>query len=164
MVNHRKTDRLLELAEQRGLPVVLFAEGGGGRPGDTDTAGIAGLDVPTFTSMARMAGRVPTIAVVAGYCFAGNAALVGVCDVVIATEDSSIGMGGPAMIEAGGLGVVAPGDVGPTAVQAANGVVDVVVADDEAAVAAARSALGCLTGRAEPGTCDDQRRLRHLLP
>ncbi|WP_448624142.1 carboxyl transferase domain-containing protein [Geodermatophilus sp. URMC 64] len=164
MVNHKKTDRLLALAEQRGLPVVLFAEGGGGRPGDTDTAGVSLLDVPTFTSMARLAGKVPTVAVVSGYCFAGNAALVGVCDVVVATEGSSIGMGGPAMIEAGGLGVVAPGDVGPTAVQAANGVVDVVVPDDDAAVAAARAALGCLTGRAAAGECADQRLLRHLLP
>ncbi|MEX5719160.1 acetyl-CoA carboxylase family protein [Geodermatophilus maliterrae] len=162
--NHRKTDRLLEVAAQRRLPVVLVAEGGGGRPGDTDGGGFSRLDVPTFTTMARLAGRVPTVAVVSGYCFAGNAALVGCCDVVVATEGSSIGMGGPAMIEAGGLGVVAPGDVGPTAVQAANGVVDVVVPDDAAAVAAARQALGLLAGRAEPGDCADQRLLRAALP
>ncbi|MGY1666762.1 carboxyl transferase domain-containing protein [Geodermatophilus sp. SYSU D00696] len=162
--NHRKTDRLLEVAAERGLPVVLVAEGGGGRPGDTDGGGFSRLDVPTFTTMARLAGRVPTVAVVSGYCFAGNAALVGCCDVVVATEDSSIGMGGPAMIEAGGLGVVAPGDVGPTAVQAANGVVDVVVADDAAAVAAARRAVGLLAGRVEPGEAADQRSLRTALP
>src|SRR4051794_16215949 len=164
MVNHAKADRLLELAERRGLPVVLFAEGGGGRPGDTDAPGISLLDVPTFTTMARLAGRVPTIAVVSGYCFAGNAALVGVCDVVIATEGASLGMGGPAMIEAGGLGVVAPEDVGPVPVQAANGVLDVVVPDDDAAVAAARAVLGCLTGRTVPAEAADQRLLRHALP
>jgi acetyl-CoA carboxylase carboxyltransferase component len=167
MVNHRKADRLLELAERRKLPVVLVAEGGGGRPGDTDSAGVSLLDVPTFTTMARLAGRVPTVAVVSGFCFAGNAALVGVCDVVIATEGASLGMGGPAMIEAGGLGVVAPEDVGPTAVQAGNGVVDVVVPDDAAAVAATRAALGLLTGRAVPADAvevADQRLLRHLLP
>jgi acetyl-CoA carboxylase carboxyltransferase component len=164
MVNHRKADRLLELAERRGLPVVLVGEGGGGRPGDTDSAGVSLLDVPTFTTMARLAGRVPTVAVVAGWCFAGNAALVGVCDVVVATEGSSLGMAGPAMIEAGGLGVVAPEDVGPTAVQAAVGGVDVVVPDDTAAVAAARTALGLLTGRPVPGEAADQRLLRHLLP
>jgi acetyl-CoA carboxylase carboxyltransferase component len=162
--NHRKTDRLLEVAAERGLPVVLVAEGGGGRPGDTDGGGFSRLDVPTFTTMARLAGTVPTVAVVSGYCFAGNAALVGCCDVVIATEDSSIGMGGPAMIEAGGLGVVAPDDVGPTAVQAANGVVDVVVPDDAAAVAAARQAIGLLTGRVVPGEAADQRALRTALP
>ncbi|WP_244524302.1 carboxyl transferase domain-containing protein [Geodermatophilus dictyosporus] len=162
--NHRKTDRLLELAAERGLPVVLVAEGGGGRPGDTDVAGFSWLDVPTFTTMARLAGRVPTVAVVSGYCFAGNAALVGCCDVVVATEDSSIGMGGPAMIEAGGLGVVAPEDVGPTAVHAATGVVDVVVPDDAAAVAAARQAVGLLTGRVRPGEPADQRALRTALP
>ncbi|SFT85052.1 Pyruvate carboxylase [Geodermatophilus amargosae] len=162
--NHRKTDRLLEVAAERGLPVVLVAEGGGGRPGDTDGGGFSRLDVPTFTTMARLAGTVPTVAVVSGYCFAGNAALVGCCDVVIATADSSIGMGGPAMIEAGGLGVVAPEDVGPTAVQAANGVVDVVVPDDAAAVAAARQAIGLLTGRVVPGEAADQRALRTALP
>ncbi|WP_448640305.1 carboxyl transferase domain-containing protein [Geodermatophilus sp. URMC 63] len=162
--NHRKTDRLLEVAAQRRLPVVLVAEGGGGRPGDTDGGGFSRLDVPTFTTMARLAGTVPTVAVVSGYCFAGNAALVGCCDVVVATEDSSIGMGGPAMIEAGGLGVVAPEDVGPTAVHAATGVVDVVVPDDAAAVAAARQALGLLAGRVEPGECADQRLLRTALP
>jgi acetyl-CoA carboxylase carboxyltransferase component len=145
---------------------VLVAEGGGGRPGDTDSAGVSLLDVPTFTTMARLAGRVPTVAVVSGFCFAGNAALVGVCDVVIATEGASLGMGGPAMIEAGGLGVVAPEDVGPTAVHAGTGVVDVVVPDDVAAVAATRAALGLLTGRAGPGEAEaaDQRRLRSLLP
>ncbi|MGY1695301.1 carboxyl transferase domain-containing protein [Geodermatophilus sp. SYSU D00814] len=161
---HRKTDRLLELAADRGLPVVLVAEGGGGRPGDTDGGGFSHLDVPTFTTMARLAGRVPTVAVVSGYCFAGNAALVGCCDVVVATEDSSIGMGGPAMIEAGGLGVVAPDDVGPTAVHAATGVVDVVVPDDAAAVAAARQAVGLLAGRVEPGEDADQGPLRTALP
>ncbi|MGY1699796.1 carboxyl transferase domain-containing protein [Geodermatophilus sp. SYSU D00766] len=161
---HRKTDRLLELAADRGLPVVLVAEGGGGRPGDTDGGGFSHLDVPTFTTMARLAGRVPTVAVVSGYCFAGNAALVGCCDVVVATEDSSIGMGGPAMIEAGGLGVVAPDDVGPTAVHAATGVVDVVVPDDAAAVAAARQAVGLLAGRIEPGEGADQGPLRTALP
>jgi acetyl-CoA carboxylase carboxyltransferase component len=114
--------------------------------------------------MARLAGTVPTVAVVSGYCFAGNAALVGCCDVVVATEDSSIGMGGPAMIEAGGLGVVAPDDVGPTAVQAADGVVDVVVPDDAAAVAAARQAIGLLSGRVVPGEAADQRGLRTALP
>ncbi len=139
--NHRKTDRLLTLASRRNLPVVLFAEGGGGRPGDTDTTAIAALDVPTFRLAAGLAGRVPLIAIVSGYCFAGNAALVGCCDVVIATEGSSLGMGGPAMIEGGGLGVVAPGDVGPMPVQVAGGVVDVLVDDETAAVDVARRYL-----------------------
>src|SRR4051794_41595858 len=162
-VNHAKTDRRLGLAEQGRLRVGLFAEGGGGRPGDTDKAGVSLLDVPTFATMARLAGRVPTVAVVSGYCFAGNAALVGVCDVIVATEGSSIGMGGPAMIEAGGLGVVAPDDVGPVPVQAANGVLDVVVADEDSAVAAPPAPLGLLTGRGVPGGGAVHRRLRHLL-
>ena len=162
--NHRKTDRLLELAARERIPVVIFAEGGGGRPGDTDQPGFTGLDVPTFHTAAALAGRVPTVAVVGGYCFAGNTALAAVCDVLIVTEDSSIGMGGPAMIAGGGLGDVAPGDVGPTAVQHANGVIDLRVADDDEAVAAARRYLSYLGGPSTDWTCADQRRLRQAIP
>src|SRR4051812_34850279 len=119
MRNHLKKDRLFEIAERRKLPVVLFAEGGGGRPGDVDMPMVAGLDCRAFHLFGRLSGLVPLVGITSGYCFAGNAALLGCCDVVIATEDSSIGMGGPAMIEGGGLGVFAPEEVGPIDVQAA---------------------------------------------
>ena len=122
--------RMLGLAAQWRLPLVLFAEGGGGRPGDTDFVGVAGLDCHTFVGMARLSGLVPLVGVVSGRCFAGNAALLGCCDVIITTQDANIGMGGPAMIEGGGLGAFAPEDIGPVSVQAPNGVVDVVVADE----------------------------------
>jgi acetyl-CoA carboxylase carboxyltransferase component len=145
-MNHRKTDRLLDLARRERLPLVMFAEGGGGRPGDTDTTSVGGLDVPTFRLTAELSGQVPLVAVVSGYCFAGNAALAGACDVIIATPEASLGMGGPAMIEGGGLGIVAPGDVGPMSVQVPNGVVDVLVPDDAAAVAAARRYLSYFSG------------------
>ena len=124
MRNHQKKDRLFEVAERRRLPLVLFAEGGGGRPGDVDRPIVAGLDCRAFNLFAQLSGLVPLVGIVGGHCFAGNAALLGCCDVVIATEDSSIGMGGPAMIEGGGLGVHEPQDVGPIDVQYANGVVD----------------------------------------
>ena len=130
MRNHQKKDRLFEIAERRRVPVVLFAEGGGGRPGDVDWPHVAGLDCRAFHLFAKLSGLVPLIGIAAGYCFAGNAALLGCCDVVIATEDSSIGMGGPAMIEGGGLGVFDPRDVGPIDVQDANGVVDLRVPDE----------------------------------
>jgi acetyl-CoA carboxylase carboxyltransferase component len=177
--NHRKTDRLFELARREHLPVVIFAEGGGGRPGDTDTAAVAHLDVTTFRLLAGLSGQVPLVAIVSGYCFAGNAALAAACDVIIATEGSCLGMGGPAMIEGGGLGVVAPGDVGPMSVQVPNGVVDVLVPDDAAAVATARAYLGYVTGPADAAAGAgpaglagdgagpahaDQRVLRHLVP
>jgi acetyl/propionyl-CoA carboxylase alpha subunit/acetyl-CoA carboxylase carboxyltransferase component len=162
--NHRKTDRLLELARREEIPVVIFAEGGGGRPGDTDQPGYTGLDVPTFHLAASLAGRVPTVAVVAGYCFAGNAALAAVCDVLIATRDSGIGMGGPAMISGGGLGDVGPHEVGPMSVQYPNGVVDLLVDDDREAVASARRYLSYLRGPVPDWDCADQRRLRPLVP
>jgi acetyl/propionyl-CoA carboxylase alpha subunit/acetyl-CoA carboxylase carboxyltransferase component len=162
--NHRKTDRLLELARRERLPVVLFAEGGGGRPGDTDQPGFSGLDVLTFHTAADLSGVVPTVAVVGGYCFAGNTALAAVCDVLIATEGSSIGMGGPAMISGGGLGDVSPDEVGPMSALYPNGVVDVLVPDDASAVTSARRYLSYLGGPAREWSCADQRLLRTLVP
>lgn len=164
VMNHKKTDRMLQLAAQWSLPVVLFAEGGGGRPGDTDFTGVAGLDCHTFTAMAALSGRVPLVGIVSGRCFAGNAALLGCCDVIIATRDATIGMAGPAMIEGGGLGRFSAEEVGPVAVQSANGVVDVVVADEAEAVAVARQYLGCIQGATEDWQAADQRWLRHLVP
>ncbi len=161
---HQKKDRLLEIAERLRLPVVLFAEGGGGRPGDTDVPVIAGLNVMSFAWMAGLSGLVPTVAIVSGRCFAGNAALAGVCDVIIATEDANLGMAGPAMIEGGGLGVFTPEEVGPMDVQVPNGVVDVLVADDEAAVAAAKQYLSYFQGPSEDWSCGDQLELRAIVP
>jgi acetyl-CoA carboxylase carboxyltransferase component len=164
MRNHMKKDRLFEIAERRRLPVVLFAEGGGGRPGDVDMPIVAGLDCRAFQLFARLSGLVPLVGIASGYCFAGNAALLGCCDVVIASEDSSIGMGGPAMIEGGGLGVYEPSEVGPIDVQDANGVVDLRVADDHEAVAAAKRYLSYFRGPTVPGAVPDQRLLQQLVP
>lgn len=164
--NHRKSDRVLELAERLSLPIVLFAEGGGGRPGDVDWLGVAGLDCTTFQRFARLSGQVPRIGVVSGRCFAGNAALLGCCDLIIATESSSIGMGGPAMIEGGGLGKVAADEVGPVAMQSANGVIDLRVADDAAAVATARQVLSYFQGAlaADAPAGGDPLSLRDAMP
>jgi acetyl-CoA carboxylase carboxyltransferase component len=164
MRNHSKKDRLFDLAERRRLPVVLFAEGGGGRPGDVDMPIVAGLDCRAFELFASLSGLVPLVGIASGYCFAGNAALLGCCDVVIATEDSSIGMGGPAMIEGGGLGSFHPAEVGPIDVQHANGVVDLRAADDAEAVALAKRYLSYFTGRGVNGTSPDQELLRDLIP
>ncbi|MEU9206488.1 carboxyl transferase domain-containing protein [Streptomyces sp. NPDC048415] len=162
--NHRKTDRMLALAEERRLPVVLFAEGGGGRPGDTDTTSVAGLDVTTFQRMGRLSGLVPLVGIASGRCFAGNAALLGCCDVVIATPDASIGMGGPAMIEGGGLGVYRPEEIGPPAVQVPNGVVDLAVPNEAEAVRVARQYLAYFQGTHASWEAPDQRLLRHVVP
>ncbi|WP_448319702.1 carboxyl transferase domain-containing protein, partial [Streptomyces sp. CO7] len=164
MNNHRKTDRLLELAHRRRLPVVLFAEGGGGRPGDTDSTAVAGLHLTTFRSMGRLSGRVPLVGIASGRCFAGNAALLGCCDVVIATPEATIGMGGPAMIEGGGLGVYRPEEVGPLAVQVPNGVVDVAVADEAEAVRVARRYLSYFRGPVDDWEAPDRRLLRQVVP
>ena len=164
MRNHAKTDRMLGLAQDQQLPVVLFAEGGGGRPGDTDTAIVAGLHVHTFAAYAALSGQVPVVGIVHGRCFAGNAALVGCSDVLIATRTSNLGMGGPAMIEGGGLGVFKPEDIGPSDVQHANGVIDILAEDEAQAVAAARRYLSFFQGRVKDWTLPDQRLLRQVVP
>ncbi len=163
-MNHKKKDRLFGLVERLRLPVVLFAEGGGGRPGDTDTAVVTGLDTEAFARFGALSGRVPLVGVVSGRCFAGNAALLGCCHVIIATPDATIGMGGPAMIEGGGLGVFAPEDVGPVSVQVPNGVVDVLRTDEKAAIEAARQSLSYFQGDVNAWTAPDQQQLRDVVP
>ncbi len=162
--NHRKKDRMFEVAEKLKLPIILIAEGGGGRPGDTDGAGIAGLDCLAFQLYAHLSGLVPRIGITTGRCFAGNAVLLGCSDIVIATKDSNIGIGGPAMIEGGGLGIFTPDDVGPMEVQVPNGVVDIAVNDEAEAVAAAKKLLSYFQGSFENWSCEDQRQLRNTIP
>lgn len=164
MRNHAKTDRVFDVAVRKRLPVVLFAEGGGGRPGDTDVGGMAGLDVPTFRMLAGLSGQVPLVSIVSGYCFAGNAALAGVCDVIIATPDANIGMGGPAMIEGGGLGVYSPKAIGPVEVQRHNGVIDLVARDEAHAVSLAKQYLSYFRGRLDDWVAPDPRLARHVVP
>ncbi|HEY1832716.1 MAG TPA: carboxyl transferase domain-containing protein [Acidimicrobiales bacterium] len=163
-VNHRKKDRLFELVHRLRLPVVLFAEGGGGRPGDTDMAVVTGLDTEAFATFGALSGLVPLVGIVSGRCFAGNAALLGCCHVIIATPDANVGMGGPAMIEGGGLGVFAPEEIGPVSVQVPNGVVDVLCADEKEAVEVARRYLSYFQGDVTDWACADQERLREVVP
>jgi acetyl-CoA carboxylase carboxyltransferase component len=164
VLGHRKKDRLFELIERMRLPAVFFAEGGGGRPGDTDYPVVSALDTRAFALWARLSGIVPRIAVVHGRCFAGNAVIAGCSDLIVATEGVSIGMGGPAMIEGGGLGKVDPDEVGPVDVQTRNGVIDVVAADEREATALARRLLAYFQGPTAPGPEPDQERLRDMVP
>jgi acetyl-CoA carboxylase carboxyltransferase component/biotin carboxyl carrier protein len=161
--NHAKTDRMIGVAQSARMPVVLFAEGGGGRPGDTETSGDSG-GVPTFGRFAELSGLVPTVGITSGRCFAGNASLLGCCDVVIATANANIGMGGPAMVEGGGLGVFAPEEIGPLPVQLANGVVDIGVADEAEAVRVAKKYLSYFQGSLARYEVPDQRRMRQIIP
>jgi acetyl-CoA carboxylase carboxyltransferase component len=164
MRNHQKTDRMLGVALQNKLPVVLFAEGGGGRPGDVDMPIVAGLHVATFASYARLNGQVPVVGIAAGRCFAGNAALLGCSDVIIATRASNIGMGGPAMVEGGGLGVFKPEQIGPSAVQHRNGVIDILVDDERQAVAAAKHYLSFFQGPQTDWQAPPALGLRDVVP
>ena len=162
--NHAKKDRMFEIAHQWRLPLVLFAEGGGGRPGDTDQVFAANLITEAFQRFGRLSGLVPLVGIASGRCFAGNAVLLGCCDVVIATRNATIGMGGPAMIEGGGLGVYRPEEVGPIDVQTRNGVVDIAVEDEAEAVRVARQYLSYFQGPLKDWACADQRELRAAIP
>jgi acetyl-CoA carboxylase carboxyltransferase component len=163
--HHKKLDRACELAAQYSLPVVMYTEGGGGRPGDTDvTTQIAGLNVPSFSSWARLSGKVPRIAVNNGYCFAGNAALFGCADFGIATRQSWIGMAGPAMIEGGGLGSYEATEIGPIKTQERNGVVDIVAEDEADATRLAKQLLSYFQGPITQWQCADQEPLRDIVP
>ncbi len=162
--NHAKKDRMFEIAAKWQLPLVLFAEGGGGRPGDTDQVFAANLITSAFNLFAKLSGLVPLVGVASGRCFAGNAVLLGCCDVVIATENATIGMGGPAMIEGGGLGIFKPEEVGPIEMQTRNGVVDIAVKDEAEAVKVAKQYLSYFQGALTDWQCADQRELRSAIP
>nr|MEA2798713.1 hypothetical protein [Phenylobacterium sp.] len=158
--NHWKLDRMAELALRWRLPTVFFTEGGGGRPGDTEGGGFT----RGFEYWGKLSGAVPLVGVNSGRCFAGNAAILGCCDVIIATKDSALGMGGPAMVEGGGLGVFRPEEIGPIKVMQANGTIDVLVEDEAEAVAVAKQYLSYFQGSLADWTCADQRLLRRAIP
>jgi acetyl/propionyl-CoA carboxylase alpha subunit/acetyl-CoA carboxylase carboxyltransferase component len=162
--NHRKQDRMYQLAEQWRLPTVIFTEGGGGRGSDPDYITILGGTSDTFHQFPRLSGLVPVVGIASGRCFAGNAVLLSCCDVIIATANASIGMAGPAMIEGGGLGVYRPEEVGPMSIQVPNGVVDIAVSDEREAARVARWYLSYFQGRVKDWSCADQRLLRHAVP
>ncbi len=162
--NHYKQDRMFEMARRFQFPIVFYTEGGGGRPGDDRTGPGVAFDTYTFTQFSKLSGLVPLVGVTNGRCFAGNTALLACCDVIIATEGSTVAMGGPAMIEGGGLGIYTPEEVGPMSFQVPNGVVDILCKDEEEATEVAKQYLSYFQGPVKEWTAPDQRRLRHIVP
>ena len=163
---HIKTDRMLELANELSLPVIFHAEGAGGRSGDSDgdpARGFGGT-VATWQRLAELSGKVPTIGVTAGWCYAGNAAIIGCCDIIIATEDALIAMGGPAVIEGSGMGAFLPEEVGAMSDLAPAGSVDIVVKDHDEAIVTSKKLLSYFQGRIDDWEAHDQRKLRHIIP
>ncbi len=162
--NHYKQDRMFEMARRFNFPIVFYTEGGGGRPGDDRTGPGVAFDTYTFTQFSKLSGLVPLVGVTNGRCFAGNTALLACCDVIIATEGSTVAMGGPAMIEGGGLGIYTPEEVGPMSFQVPNGVVDILCKDEEEATEVAKQYLSYFQGPIKEWTAPDQRPLRHIVP
>jgi acetyl/propionyl-CoA carboxylase alpha subunit len=165
-VGRDKLARVLDIAERDARPVVLLAEGGGGRAGDTDGRMGKGwtLDVSCYHRLGRLSGLVPLVGVTSGNCFAANAGALATCDVIIATRDAHLGVGGPSMIEGGRLGRYRADEIGPMSVQGANGVVDLLVDDEPAAIAAVKKYLGYFQGDLTDWSCTDQTRARALVP
>ena len=164
--NHKKTDRLISISKKGKLPIIFFVEGGGGRPGDVDFYSISsgGLDLPTWSEFSKLSGKVPRISVVSGNCFAGNAAIAGCSDVIIATKNSSIGMAGPSMIKEGGLGEYQASEIGPSKIQYENGVIDILVKDEKEAVHKAKKYLSYFQGNKKKWKVGDQNQLQNLIP
>ena len=73
-------------------------------------------------------------------------------------------MGGPVMIEGGGLGNCAPEDVGPIAVQHRNSVVDIRVENEAEAITVAKQYLSYFQGVTPVWNVADQTLLRELIP
>ena len=166
MMGHQKTDRMIKFADEQATPLIIWAEGAGGRSGDTDFSDIsaAGQWTPTYDMLARISGTVPMIGITAGRTFAGNASILGITDCIIATRDANIGMGGPATIEGGGLGLFTPEEIGPMADLGPAGSIDILVDDEPQAVAAAKQYLSYFQGSIPDWECADQRLLRHAIP
>jgi acetyl-CoA carboxylase carboxyltransferase component len=161
-INHVKSSRMFEHAERLRLPVICWLDGGGARPHDMKVE--ARGSTPTFVVFARLSGLVPTIGILPGRAFAGHANLAGMCDVLIATRDSAMGMAGPPLVEAA-LGVkLTPEEVGPAEVHVASGVIDILVDDEAQAIAAAKKYLAYFSGPTAAGPAPDTRALRDLVP
>ena len=91
--------------------------------------------------LARLSGLVPTIGILPGRAFAGQANLAGMCDLLISLKGTALGMAGPPLVEAA-LGVkLTPEEIGPPEVHVASGVIDVLVEDEAEAIAVARKYL-----------------------
>ncbi len=161
-VNHPKISRMFAHAEQHRLPVICWLDGGGARPHDmlVNNRG----STPTFVTFARLSGLVPTVGILPGRAFAGHANLAGMCDVLIATKGSSMGMAGPPLVEAA-LGVkLTPEELGPASVHVASGVIDILVEDEAEAIAAAKKYLGYFRGPHTRGEAPDQSAMRDVVP
>lgn len=164
--NHRKMDRLLELARRNRWPVVCWSEGGGARATELDYQG--GM-VTTFVQFPRLSGLVPIVTVLSGPSFAGQANIAGCSDVVIATQASTLGLSGPPLVLSATGERLRPEDLGPMDLHERIGTVDVVVADEEEALDTARRYLGYFLAPARPGGAEGAapahpERLRTMVP
>ncbi|MCY4094493.1 MAG: ATP-grasp domain-containing protein [Gammaproteobacteria bacterium] len=158
---HYRQEQVHELAHDWRVPIVLFSEGEGQPVGGF---GGVGMDASVFTEFARLSGLVPLVGVNLGDCFAGNAALLACCDVIIATKNSTIGMTGPGVVEASGIGNHSTSDLGSMSFQELNGNVDIVVEDDSAAIETVKRYLSYFQGPVSEWEAPDQRRMRHIIP
>ena len=139
--------RLFALAQEHRWPVVFFVDGGGSRArhprvgqGHHEVNGPIG-PYNLFDGMAELSGWVPTVAIVSGPSFAGHASLAGFSDIVIATGGSSIGMGGPPMVEAALGQRLTPHELAGVEMHETTGGIDRLVTDESEAVAVARAYL-----------------------
>jgi acetyl-CoA carboxylase carboxyltransferase component len=142
-----RLERLFALAHEHRWPVVLFVDGGGSRArhprvdlGHRELNGPFGR-FQLFDGIAELSGWVPTVAIVSGPSFAGHASLAGFSDLVIAIGGSSIGMGGPPMVEAALGTTLSAHELAGVEMHERTGGIDLLVGDEPEAIAAAKRYL-----------------------
>jgi acetyl-CoA carboxylase carboxyltransferase component len=149
-INNVKIGRVLQIAEDHALPVVIFAEGAGHRVQEASLHSRGGGEA-TFPTLARLSGRVPTVCGVPGRAFAGHAILAGLCDFVVATRNAAIGMAGPPLVEAALGERLTPEQIGAAGIHAASGAAEAVVENEPDLIGLISAYLSYFEGRLEPG-------------
>lgn len=148
-VNNTKLARILLIAEESRLPVVIFSEGAGHRVQEA-TLHTRGGGEAIFPALARLSGRVPTVCGVPGRAFAGNAIIAGLCDFVAGTRDAVIGMAGPPLVEAALGERLTPEEIGAIGIHAASGAAEAVAEDERQLIELISAYLSYFEGRLEP--------------
>ncbi len=156
-----KTQRALQIAITRGIPLVMLLDGGGHRiQGGQDSRHFAHAN-PTFHNFARASGWVPMVAVMMGAGFAGPTNYAGMSDLVVMVRGiATMGLAGPALVKAGvGEDVDQMAIGGAEAQVDRHGLADLGAASEDDALLAARRFLSYLPGNARApmplAECDD---------
>ena len=134
--------RVLRLADEARMPVVALVASAGARIQE-GTAALAGY-ARVFAATVALAGRVPQISVLTGYCAGGGAYAPALTDFVVMTEGSAMFLTGPAVVREACGEEVTPAELGGRGVHERNGVCHLVAPSEPEAIAMAQRLLSYL--------------------